>query len=73
MRAFSHTLDVLVVIHSLDSSLVETSLLWALERSKLPDVGHGVAISSEPVAPQLIELIVHDDELLPLGVENPAL
>ena len=65
--------DVLVVVHSLDSSLVKTSLLRALQRGELPDVGHGVAVGSEAIALQLVKLIVEDDELLPLGVKNPAL
>lgn len=73
MRAFKRAFDILVVIHSLHSSLIETSLLGALKRSKLPDVSHGVAVSSEAIAPQLIELVVQNDELLPLGIENPAL
>jgi hypothetical protein len=67
------TLDVLVVVDSLDSSLVETSLLGALERSELPDVCHGVAVSSRTVALELIDLVIQNDKLLPLGVENPAL
>jgi hypothetical protein len=54
-------------------TLVETSLLRGSQVLDIPDVGDGVAILGGTVAAELVELVVHNEVLLPLGVEDPAL
>lgn len=66
-------LDVLVVVDGGDGSLVETSLLGVLEVTDVPDVGHRVLVLSRAVGTELINLVIHDEKLLPLSVEDPTL
>ena len=66
-------LDVLVVVNSLSQALVVTSLLGRLERADVPDVRDGVAFGGVTDLVSLIGLVVGDEELLPVGVKDPAL
>jgi hypothetical protein len=64
---------LLVVVDGLAGSLVVAGLLGVLEVTNIPDEGGGVAVGSGATAVVLVVLVVQDEELLVLGVENPAL
>jgi hypothetical protein len=65
--------DVLVVVDGLAGRLVVASLLGVLEVTDVPDEGGGVAVGTGAAAVVLVVLVVEDEELLVLGVEDPAL
>jgi hypothetical protein len=60
-------------MHRLQLTLVEANLLRALKRLQLPDVGHRIAVRSRANGFNLVQLIIQDQELLPLRVKNPSL
>ena len=63
----------LVVVNDLAGSLVVTSLLGRLEITDIPDEGRSMTVGSGTATVVLIVLVVEDEELLVLGVEDPAL
>lgn len=65
--------DVLVVVNSDICCLVKTGLLWCFQVADVKDVGHGVLISSWAGEFLLINLIVEEEELLPVLVVDPSL
>lgn len=64
---------LLVVVDGLAGSLVVTGLLGVLEVADVPDKGGSVTVGTGAAAVVLIVLVVKDEELLVLGVEDPAL
>jgi hypothetical protein len=65
--------NVLVVVDGDAGVLVVASLLGVLEVTDVPDERGGVAVGAGAAAVNLVVLVIHDEELLVLGVENPAL
>lgn len=65
--------DVLVVVDAVGLGLVEAGLLGRLEAADVPDVGHGEAVGGGLDGVELVVFVVHDEEFLPFGVEDPAL
>lgn len=57
----------------LTGSLVVASLLGPLEVADVPDEGGGLAVGGWATLLLLIELVVHDQVLLVVGVEDPTL
>ena len=66
-------LDVLVVIDRLGGVLEVACLLGLFEIADVPDKGNGITIAAWASAVALVEFVVQDEELLVLGVKNPAL
>jgi hypothetical protein len=62
--------DVLIVVDGDAGSLVMTCLLRFLEVANVPDVGYWVAVCGKTTSLLLIEFIIKDKKLLPLGVED---
>lgn len=54
-------------------TLVKANLLGILQRLELPNEGHRIPVRSNTNTVDLIKLVIEDQELLPLGVENPSL
>lgn len=65
--------DVLVVVDGANLGLVVAGLLGGGEVGNVPDVGDGEAVVGGGLAVLLVELVIHDEELLVVGVEDPAL
>lgn len=65
--------DVLVVVDAGAGRLVVARLLGLLQVSDIPDKRCSVAVGTRAASVVLVVLVVKDQELLVLGVENPAL
>lgn len=63
----------LVVVDSLPGRLVVAGLLGVLKIANVPNEGGRVPVGTWAAAVNLIILIVHDEPLLILSVEHPAL
>ena len=64
---------ILVVVYTPPQALVVAGLLGCLKRRNVPDVRDRIPIGAQACLVEFIVLVVGNQELLPLGVENPAL
>jgi hypothetical protein len=65
--------NILVVIDSLHTWLVDAGLFRGFERTNVPDISHGVPISSWLITARFVEFIIQEEVFLVIGIQDPAL
>ncbi|TKW55171.1 hypothetical protein CTA1_11976 [Colletotrichum tanaceti] len=65
--------DELVVVDAADGALEEARLPRPLQRPDVPEVRHGEPVGRRARLVALVDLVVQHEEVLPVGVEDPAL